>query len=85
MNFTKPAIHRVQNLGLQMAALRSKDELQGDVSTYIEWLQLQADAVEDDELALASSIGRSMRQLREKHDPEKWLREFYRQDTANDF
>ena len=34
MNITKPAIHRVQNLGLQMALLRSKDQLQGDVSTY---------------------------------------------------
>lgn len=68
-----------------MAALYSKEELVGDVSAYCELLQMQLDAVEDDDTLLAASIGKSMRQLREKHDKEKWSREFNRQDTTSDF
>lgn len=82
---TKPAMHRVQNIGEQMANVYAIDELRGDVSAYCTLLQLQNDAVEDDDLSLASSIGKSMRALREKHDPAKWMHEFHRQDTANDF
>lgn len=82
---TKPAAHRVQNTSHQIAVIRQKEELRGDVSTYLDWRQLQADAVEDDELSLACSIGKSMRQLREKHDQKKWIRELNRQDTAEGF
>lgn len=82
---TKPAMHRVQNIGAQMANVYARENLRGDVSAYCTLRQLQSDAVEDDDLNLASSIGKSMRALREKHDPEKWLREFHRQDTMNDF
>lgn len=81
----KPATHRVQNLGAQMAVLYTRQELQCDVSAYYELLQMQLDAVEDGDTLLAASIGKSMRQMREKHDQEKWLREFHRQDTADDF
>lgn len=82
---TKPAAHRVQDLGAQMAVLYAKQELQEDVSAYCELLQMQLDAQEDDDTLLSLSIGKSMRQIREKHDAEKWMREFHRQDTANDF
>ncbi|AYJ73324.1 hypothetical protein HOU43_gp36 [Cronobacter phage CS01] len=82
---TKPALHRVQDLGAQMAVLYSLDELKRDVSAYLELFQMQLDAAEDDDLHLASSIGKSMRKLREKHDAEKWARELHRQYTANDF
>ncbi|MCL6397245.1 hypothetical protein EXT62_10140 [Pectobacterium carotovorum subsp. carotovorum] len=82
---TKPAAHRVQNIGAQMAVLYAKEELKSAVSTYLEWRQLQEDAVEDDDLHLASSIGKSMRSIRERYDQQAWLKEWHRQDTANDF
>lgn len=80
---TKPAAHRVQNLGAQMAVLYDKKELESAVSTYLEWRQLQEDAVEDDDSHLASSIGKSMRGMREKYNQQAWLKELHRQDTAN--
>lgn len=82
---TKPAVHRVQNLGEQMAVLYTQEELRGDVSAYCELLQMQLDAAEDEDGFLAASIGKSMRQIREKHDQEKWLRELHRQETSKDF
>lgn len=85
MMITKPALHRVSNLGVQVAAFNAHKELQGDVSTYLELLQMQLDAAEDEDMLLASSIGKSMCQIREKYNPEKWLRELHKQDTANDF
>lgn len=74
------ALHRVQNLDKAMVSFYAKEELKNDVSAYLELRQLQLDAVEDEELALASSIGKSMRGIREKHDKDKWLKEINKQD-----
>ena len=78
---TKPALHRVQDLSKTMANLYAKEELQGDVDSYLELRQLQNDAVEDDDMCLAKSIGRSMRHIREKHDKDMWDKEFNKQDV----
>ncbi len=78
---TKPALHRVQDTSKIMANFYSREELIGDVDAYLEMLQLQNDAVEDGDTCLASAIGRSMRQLREKHDKDVWVREFNKQDV----
>lgn len=82
---TKPALHRIQDLSAQMQLHYSREELKGDVSAYLELRGLQLDAQEDDETELASSIGKSMRQIRQKYDYDAWLKEFNRQDNANEY
>lgn len=49
---------------MRLSELRQRIALNDE--TYAEWRDLQINAVEDDELSLASSIGDSMRQLREQ-------------------
>lgn len=75
------ALHRVQDLGAASAAFYARESLKHDVSTYLEWRDLQNDAVEDGDTQLAASIGCNMREVRERHDPKQWAREFARQDT----
>ena len=69
---TKLALHRAQNLDKEMVRIYEKEELKNDVSAYLEMLQIQLDAQEDGDMYLASAIGRSMRQLRQKHDAQAW-------------
>lgn len=75
------ALHRMQDLSAASAAHYAKETLEQSVSTYLEWRDRQIDAVEDDDTALASSIGRGMKELRERFDQAKWARELARQDA----
>ncbi|KVV07350.1 hypothetical protein [Burkholderia ubonensis] len=75
------ALHRIQNLSAASAAHYAKEKLEQAVSTYLEWRDRQIDAVEDGDTSLASSIGRSMKELRERFDQGKWARELARQDA----
>ncbi|WP_186077537.1 hypothetical protein [Burkholderia gladioli] len=75
------ALHRVQDLSAASAAHYAKETLEQTVSTYLEWRDQQIDAVEDGDTQLASSIGRSMKELRERFDHGRWARELARQDT----
>lgn len=76
MKVAKVAAHRVTDMNRVSENLAKKNELTADVKLYVELRQEQADAVEDGECGLASSIGRFMRQIREKHDAWRWEREF---------
>lgn len=77
---TQPARHRVQDLCYQMKITYARQELEGDVSSYLHLKQMQLDAIEDDDTSLASSIGKSMRHIREKHDQKNWMREINKQE-----
>ncbi|GAB3484285.1 hypothetical protein [Azotobacter salinestris] len=72
---TKVALHRAQDLGKACDALRAKEAIRIDVGTYLEWRDLQNNAIDDDEPELAGSIGRSMKALRLQHDTRAWERE----------
>ncbi|CAN7780314.1 hypothetical protein LJR296_007956 [Cupriavidus necator] len=75
------ALHRVQDLSTASAAFYVRQELQQAVSTYVEWRERQTDAVEDNDTHLAASIGRCMKELRERFDAFQWERELARQDA----
>ncbi|HDR8910612.1 hypothetical protein [Burkholderia multivorans] len=74
------ALHRMQDLSAASAEHYAKETLEQTVSTYLEWRDPQIDAIEDGNTQLASSIGRSMKGLRERFDQAKWAREIARQD-----
>nr|MDN1157314.1 hypothetical protein [Escherichia coli] len=72
---TKPAKHRVRDLGSFLKKEYEQAELRGDISAYIELQQMQLDAQEDGDMSLSAAVGRSMRQIREKYDRNVWNRE----------
>lgn len=72
---TKPAKHRVQDLGSFLKKEYEQAELRGDISAYIELQQMQLDAQEDGDMSLSAALGRSMRQIREKYDRNVWNKE----------
>ena len=72
---TKPAKHRVQDLGSFLKKEYEQAELRGDISAYIELQQIQLDAQEDGDTSLSAAVGRSMRQIREKYDRNVWNKE----------
>ena len=72
---TKPAKHRVQDLGSFLKKEYEQAELRGDISAYIELQQMQLDAQEDGDMYLSTALGRSMRQIREKYDQNVWNKE----------
>lgn len=69
---TKPAKHRVQDLGSFLKKEYEQAELSSDISAYIGLRQMQLDAQEDGDTSLSAAIGRSMRQIREKYDRNVW-------------
>nr|DAU29098.1 MAG TPA: hypothetical protein [Caudoviricetes sp.] len=72
---TKPAKHRVQDLGSFLKKEYEQAELRGDISAYIELQQMQLDAQEDGDMSLSAALGRSMRQIREKYNQNVWNKE----------
>ena len=78
---TKPARHRVQDLGKACDAMMARAHLRKSVETYLEWQAIQADAVEDGDTGLASSIGRNMRALRESFEQWRWDCELEAQES----
>lgn len=78
---TKPALHRAQDLGKTCEAMRAREHLRLSVETYLEWRTIQADAVEDGDTALATSIGQNMRALRESFEQWRWKRELEAQEA----
>lgn len=77
---TKPALHRVQDLDSEMAAYYARKEFKADISAYLHLRELQLDAQEDEDYHLAKSIGRSMRDIREKYEWEQWDKQIRLQD-----
>ncbi|WON79141.1 hypothetical protein OK024_09135 [Acinetobacter sp. UGAL515B_02] len=47
-------------------------KFQKDVDLYLHLRQMQLDAQEDDEMSLAASIGKSMREIAKKHNSSKF-------------
>lgn len=73
---TKPAKHRVQDLGSFLKKEYEQAELRGDISAYIGLRQMQLDAQEEEgDMYLSAGLGRSMRQIREKYDQNVWNKE----------
>jgi len=54
--------------------MKSLSEFKKDVDLYIHLRELQLDAQEDDEMGLAADIGKSMRQLANKHDHKSFYK-----------
>lgn len=69
------ALHLIQDLSSSCAAMDRANSLSADVSAYLEWQQLRADALEDGDTGLAASVGRSMQAMRETHEQYLWRRE----------